>query len=282
MFNLEEKLPLLKAYFAKQPEIIMAFVFGSAVRGQETQESDVDIAVYFKPVGRSLEWEEQYEYVREDEIWGEVEKIVGKRTDLVILNRAPSTLAYSVLQDGKVIVVKDLGLYWRFFLLISSAAEDFREFVKDFWTIKQRSFSLSEIDKNRLIKIIDFMESELVYYSNFTNLDQGGYERDVATRRNLERWAENIVNASIDLAKIILSSEKKEIPQTYREILQKLGLLNGFDGEVAERLSRFAKLRNVLAHEYLDLRFAQLKKFVNESESDYKKLIAFSKELVSK
>ena len=282
MFNLEEKLPLLKAYFAKQPEIIMAFVFGSAVRGQETQESDVDIAVYFKPVGRSLEWEEQYEYVREDEIWGEVEKIVGKRTDLVILNRAPSTLAYSVLQDGKVIVVKDLGLYWRFFLLISSAAEDFREFVKDFWTIKQRSFSLSEIDKNRLIKIIDFMESELVYYSNFTNLDQGGYERDVATRRNLERWAENIVNASIDVAKIILSSKKKEIPQTYREVLQKLGLLNGFDGEVAERLSRFAKLRNVLAHEYLDLRFIQLKKFVDESESDYKKLIAFAKGLVSK
>ncbi|MBI4135981.1 MAG: nucleotidyltransferase domain-containing protein, partial [Candidatus Vogelbacteria bacterium] len=118
MFNLEEKLPLLKDYFAKQPEIIMAFVFGSTVRGQETQESDVDIAVYFKPVGRSLEWEEQYEYVRENEIWGEVEKIVGKRTDLVILNRAPSTLAYSVLQGGKVIVVKDVGLYWKFFLLI--------------------------------------------------------------------------------------------------------------------------------------------------------------------
>src|SRR3989344_4504607 len=201
MFNLEEKLPLLKDYFAKRPEIVMAFIFGSAVKGQETQESDVDIAVYFKPVGRALEWEEQYEYAKEDEIWGEVEKIVGKRTDLVILNRAPSTLAYCVLQDGKVIVVKDIGLYWRFFLLISSAAEDFREFVKDFWTIKQRSFSLSEIDKNRLIKVIDFMESELVYYSNFTKLDQVGYEGDIATRRNLERWAENIVNASIDVAK---------------------------------------------------------------------------------
>ncbi|MBI4136344.1 MAG: DUF86 domain-containing protein, partial [Candidatus Vogelbacteria bacterium] len=209
-------------------------------------------------------------------------KIVGKRTDLVILNRAPSTLAYSILQDGKVIVVKDIGLYWRFFLLISSAAEDFREFVKDFWTIKQRSFSLSEIDKNRLIKVIDFMESELAYYSNFIKLDQEGYERDIITRRNLERWAENIVNASTDVAKIILGSEKKEIPQTYREILQKLGLLDGFDGGVAERLSRFAKLRNVLAHEYLDLRFAQLKKFVDESESDYKKLIAFAKGLVSK
>ena len=273
-------MPLLKAYFTEQPEVVMAFVFGSVVKGQETQESDVDIAVYFKPVSRFLEWEEQYEYVREDEIWGEVEKIVGKRTDLVILNRAPSTLAYSVLQDGKIIVIKDLGLYRRFFLLISSAAEDFREFVKDFWTIKQRSFSLSEIDKNRLIKILDFMESELIYYSNFTNLDQAGYEKDIATRRNLERWAENIVNASIDVAKIILGSEKKEIPQTYREILQKLGSLDGFDGEVAERLSRFAKLRNVLAHEYLDLRFAQLKKFIDESESDYKKLIAFAKKFV--
>src|SRR3989344_3522997 len=282
MFNLEKKLLLLKDYFAKRPEIVMAFIFGSAVKGQETQESDVDIAVYFKPVGRALEWEEQYEYAKEDEIWGEVEKIVGKCTDLVVLNRAPSTLAYSVLQDGKVIVVKDIGLYWRFFLLISSAAEDFREFVRDFWIVKQRSSSLNEIDKNRLIKIIDFMESELSYYSKFINLDQKEYERDIVARRNLERWAENIVNTSIDVAKIILGSEKKEIPQTYREILQKLGLLDGFDGEVAERLSRFTKLRNVLAHEYLDLRFAQLKKFIDESESDYKKLIVFAKSLVSK
>ncbi len=71
MFNLEEKLPLLKAYFAKQPEIVMAFIFGSAVKGQETQESDVDIAVYFKPAGRALEWEEEREYQGEDAIWGE-------------------------------------------------------------------------------------------------------------------------------------------------------------------------------------------------------------------
>lgn len=282
MFNLEEKLPLLKAYFAKQPEVVMAFVFGSVVKGQETQESDVDIAVYFKPNGSELEWEEEREYPREDVIWDEVEKIVGRRTDLVVLNRAPATLVYAVFNEGQPIIIKDRSLYQRLFLLISSAAEDFREFTADFWAIKQRSASLNEIDKNRLIRLTDFLESELDDYHKFKNLDQKSYESDTSIRRNLERWAENIVNTSIDIAKIVLASEKKRIPQTYREILQELSLVKDFDQKLAEDLSQFTKLRNILAHEYLDLRFSQLKKFIQETEPIYQALITFVKSFITK
>ncbi len=282
MFNLEEKLPLLKAYFTKQPEIVMAFIFGSVVKGQETQESDVDIAVYFKPSGPELEWEDEKEYPEEDRIWDEVEKIIGHRTDLVVLNRAPATLAYSVFHQGKPIVIKDETLYQRLFLLISSAAEDFRDFAADFSRIKARSASLNEIDKNRLIRLIDFLESELVDYSKFSNLDQRTYESDTDKRRNLERWAENMVNSSIDLAKIILASEKKTIPQTYREILQALSMIDNFPVAVAEELAQFAKLRNILAHEYLDLRFQKLKKFIAGSETLYKQLVAFTRVFINK
>src|SRR3989344_4157438 len=273
----ETKLTLLHDYFAKDPDILLAFLFGSVAKGQETTESDVDIGIYFKPSGRALEWEEETDYPRENEIWSEIEKIVGRRTDLVILNRAPATLVYSILEEGQPIIIKDVPLYWRLFLLISSVAEDFRAFTTDFWTIKQRSASLNEIDKNRLIKLIDFLDSELGDYSKFKNLDQWSYESEASVRRNLERWAENIVNASIDVAKIILASEKKKIPQTYRGILEELALIDGFDSVLATKLSQFTKLRNILAHEYLDLRFQQLKKFVDESEPLYRGLVDFTK-----
>lgn len=275
--DISGKIEKLKDFFMKKPQVLMAFAFGSYIKGTEMAESDFDIAVYFKPEGKNIEWEEEKIYEKEDEIWSEVERIIGLRTDFVVLNRAPSTLAFSIVQEGQPIIIKDEAYYLRFFLLISSAAEYFREFIKDFWIIKQRSTSLNEIDKGRLIKITDFLETETADYQKFSGLDQKTYELDSSIRRNVERWAENIVNSSIDLAKILLASEKKRIPQTYREILQELSLISGFKQETAERLAQFSKLRNILAHEYLDIRFNQIKIFIQESEPVYKELIDFAK-----
>lgn len=276
------KISLLKKYFAERNDVVMAFVFGSAVKGTATTESDVDIAVYFTPKGKELEWEEvQTHYTEEDKIWGDVERIVGRRVDLVALNRVSAVLAATVLQEGIALAVKDHSLYLRFFLSVTSAAEDFMRFTKDYWDIMQRSRSLSDVDRQRLIRIAAFLETELSAAGKFTNIDQQTYETNDDTRRNVERWAENIVNSSIDAAKILLASEKKRIPQTYREVLQELSLLDGFSPETAEKLSQFAKLRNILAHEYLDIRFAHIARFARESEQPYRALIDFIKKEIT-
>ena len=280
ILNLEKKLGKLKDYFAKREEVLMAFAFGSNVTGRATTESDFDIAVYFKPKIKEMEWEEEKEYETEDEIWADVEKIVGIRTDFIVLNRAPSTFAFSIIQNGKPIIIKDKSFYTRFYLLISSAAEYFMEFTKDFWAIKQRSNSLSEIDRQRLIRIADFFEKEIEDYKDFKNISQKDYEGDTALKRNIERWAENIVNSSIDIAKIILASEKINIPETYRETLRSLSKIKNFDADTAENLSKYAKMRNILAHEYLDIRFKQLKNFTNESETAYRYLLNFTKQMI--
>ena len=73
-----------------------------------------------------------------------------------------------------------------------------------------------------------------------------------------------MVNSSIDMAKIILASEKKQIPETYRSIIYNLGTVDGFDQTIATSLSSFSKMRNLLAHEYLDIRFAQIEKIIKE------------------
>ena len=38
---------------------------------------------------------------------------------------------------------------------------DFKEFVDDYWKIEQRSTSLSDFDKTRLIEIIKFLTNEI-------------------------------------------------------------------------------------------------------------------------
>ena len=48
----------LKDYFEKRDDVVMAFLFGSFAKGQEIYDSDVDVAVYFKPKTKAIEWEE--------------------------------------------------------------------------------------------------------------------------------------------------------------------------------------------------------------------------------
>lgn len=129
-------------------------------------------------------------------------------------------------------------------------------------------------DKERLIRYVDFMESELSDFSKFSNIDWKVYSEDKDLRRNLERWIENLVNCSIDIAKVILVVEERRIPQTYKEILKELGATQHFDEEFGENISQWAALRNILAHEYLDVRWNSIKKFIQSAEPVYKRLIA--------
>ncbi len=278
--SLDKKIQRLRDFFTDKPEISMAFIFGSYAKGKNISESDIDVAVYFKPEGKEIEWEEEKEYTDEDRIWGDIESILGIDTDMVVLNRARSGLAYEVLRAGIPVIIKDRNLYWRFFSLVGSAAEDWRDLVDDYYRIYQRSRSLTKEDRARLEKIIIFLENELRDYPKFRSLDQKEFQENVSKRREVERWVENIANSSIDIAKIILASNKESLPDTYIEIMRSLGKMKNFDQKTAEKLADFAKLRNLLAHEYLDLRFAKIKKFLEFAEEIYGRLLKFSKNIV--
>jgi uncharacterized protein YutE (UPF0331/DUF86 family) len=137
-------------------------------------------------------------------------------------------------------------------------------------------------DRERLIRYIDFMESELSDFQKFSNVDWKAYQEDRDLRRNLERWVENLVNCSIDIAKVILVSEKRRIPSTYKEVLKELGATPYFDEGFGEAISRWAGLRNILAHEYLDTRWDSIRRFIQSSEPTYHKLIERIKLLLPK
>jgi len=278
--DLDSLIAELKTYFSRQPSVEMAFVFGSQAKARAISESDFDIAVYFKPGGRDIEWEENKEYEAENKIWLDAEKIVKKNVDLVVLNRAPSTLAFGILRTGKTIIIKNKALYLKFFSRVSFEAIDFMGLVEDYWAIEQRSHSLDRDDKIRLRKTVDFLSKELVAREKFTKLDWETYNTNDDQRRNVERWVENIVNCSIDIAKVLLASEHQKIPDTYKEMMQILALLPNFEKSAAEKLAEFAKLRNLLAHEYLDLRFDKISRFAKEAAPIYQALIDYVKKIL--
>lgn len=259
-----EKIAKLKEYFAQEQEIVLAFLFGSRGKGSKRAFSDWDIAVYFRPY-QYAELETKKEYPQEHVVWREVENILQSEADLLVLNRAAASLVFSVLDSGVALSIKDRKLYLKLLLRTHYEAVDYWNFSQEFYQIFERARSICEEDKAVLRQHLVFLEIEFGDLEKFKNLNFKEYKEDRDKRRNIERWVENLVMSAIDIAKIVLASEKSRIPQTYRETLLCLSL-KFMEEAQAQEFSQFAEMRNIIAHEYLDIKWERIKGFLGVSE----------------
>lgn len=276
---MKKEIKLLKDYFHKLQDVILAFLFGSRAKGIFSKISDWDIGVYFKPK-KDLELEVERKYPKEDKIYSDLVKILRTdNLDFVVLNRAHPELVFSILNSGKPLVIKDRKLYLELLCRTHYEAVDFREFVFEYWKISQRAKSLSREDKFQIIKRLDFLEKEWEDIEKFKKLSWQEYKEDRNKRRNLERWIENLVIVSLDIAKIILASFNESIPDSYKDTL-KIFCAKYFDEKFAEEFSKFAQVRNIVVHEYLDIKWKKIKNFVKKAEKLYPPFIKKIKKIL--
>lgn len=281
---MKNELRALKEYFAHRPDIVMAFLFGSHAKKIASRISDWDVAIYFMPQeSGKVEWEEMgRDYPQENKIWDDLTDILKTdNIDLVVLNRAPANISASVINEGRIIAVKDRKLFLDFMLLTMRQAEDYASFVDSYYDISQRSSSLSLQDRERLKKIIDFLEQEFSLSDYFSIFSFADYQ-DLHKRHDVERWVENMVNSAIDIGEIILASKKKKIPDYYKDVFVQLGLLAEFKTMEIERFTGWVKLRNILAHEYLDIKWQRIKDFIGENQKHFREFLRNTKKLLEK
>lgn len=116
---------------ARHPKVVPAFLFGSFSKGRSRTGSDVDVAVYLTP---------PYSTNDVSEIWSRLEDITHRDVDLLVLNTAPPIISWTAMK-GKVLVDKDPKLHLELMLERSREAEDFHEFLMDFWNERRRRWS---------------------------------------------------------------------------------------------------------------------------------------------
>lgn len=135
--------------------------------------------------------------------------------------------------------------------------------------------------KGSLISRISFLESELKELKEQSNIEWKGFLEDKPRRRNIERMIENIVNALVDISKIVLSDKGTgAIPTTYAEVVLKLSEIKIIRFETAEKLAEYVKLRNFLAHQYLDMRWDKVKRFLRVAPVDFEQFIEQIKKVI--
>lgn len=132
---------------------------------------------------------------------------------------------------------------------------------------------LEKAQKEAIIRRIAFAEIELTDLAAFRSIDYEIYRKDSLKRRNLERIAENIANVIIDIGKIVLAGENVETPGTYREVFLRMHELGFITKGMADKLGDLARMRNILAHQYLDLKWENLRTFTENAPAAVEEFI---------
>ena len=85
----------------------------------------------------NLKWRVDFYNDNERSIWLDIENIIEKEVDLLVLNRATPTIADSALR-GIPIIIKNRNIYLDFLVRITSEAIDFREWIEHYWNFKEK------------------------------------------------------------------------------------------------------------------------------------------------
>jgi predicted nucleotidyltransferase len=111
------KLAALRAALEGEPAVRLAYLFGSAARGDEGPDSDVDVAVWLA---------EAVGLVELGALGERLGGAVGGRIDLVDLRAAPPLLCRQVAAEGEPVLVRDALLRFDFELEAVRRYEDTR------------------------------------------------------------------------------------------------------------------------------------------------------------
>lgn len=123
----EAIIAALKDFFSRRDDVSLAFLFGSQAKGIAVKRSDVDVAVYFRS---------GYDVEKLRTLTDELENLLQKEVDLIVLNDANPSLAWSALR-GVPLFIADRHFYLEYMLDVSREAEDFNEFILDLWRLRR-------------------------------------------------------------------------------------------------------------------------------------------------
>ena len=105
---------------------------------------------------------------------------------------------------------------------------------------------------------------------------------DLKTLSIAERNIQVCTEFLIDLSSYILSKLDIEIPETYKEIIEKIYVIKIIDNDLKDKLIDIVGLRNIIVHMYADVKaeliFDNLEEIIKILKITIKKLLEFCKE----
>jgi len=104
--NSKNVMDIITKYFDEQQDISTAYLFGSAAKGMQRTQSDIDIAILFVDSMHALE-----RFERKLEIANKIEKMIGIKVDVVDLESSDVYFIHQMML--KKLIVADKNIHRR-------------------------------------------------------------------------------------------------------------------------------------------------------------------------
>lgn len=221
----KNKILELVAHF---PEIKLLYFFGSRARGNFGPTSDFDFAIYIDTPDKNREIDVYLSFA------GHITKAVGSdNVDVVPLHTLDRPeLAYNIIYEGKV-------LY---------EVEPYRAMIEP--RIMQEYFDFKLTSNEYLQSRISLVKQYLSYLEKYKNVNVSDLTSNEERRGAVERYLYLAIQASIDLAEIVISIKNYRKAQTLSETFEILLENNILDQNLCEKLVKMVGFRNILSHGY--------------------------------
>jgi len=238
-----EGLRRLKEELLGDDNVLLAYVFGSYVRGFTTLLSDVDVAVLLEDNSLRML----------SDLWSRLAKalkINEDLLDLVDLARAPIHLKYSIVKHGFKLI--DRGCFEEKLReeLISSYPEA-RHMLDSTYEEAVKTLEC-KIDKELLkSRIGEVLECVAGLREDILSRLREQVAASRLYRSSMERYVHMAVETMLDACRHIVSAKKLGIPETYRDLVRMLKDNSILSFELAARMEEYVGLRNILVHRYM-------------------------------
>ena len=236
-----EVIRVLKRALGDMPGLRLAYLFGSLARGEGAR--DVDLAIL---ADKGQELHVLSEVVRR------VSRTLGipeEKVDVVNLRKADLSLAYRVVGEGVKLVDRggvNLELVREVALAYPSVREELRLAAR-LWLEED-----PEIDEEVLLRRLDEVLRDAALLRKYVDKGLGWLLSDIERTYAFERALHRALEAMLDICRHVVAARGLGAVAFYSDYPVRLAESGLMSHELAEKLSELARLRNVLAHRYVE------------------------------
>ena len=229
----------------KTPEVIAAYLFGSAARGETDQFSDVDVAVLLED---DLPKERRWDI--EGRLLDRLFRIVGQdKADVVDLKTAPLWFQRVVITTGRVIYERDR---------------------KKREAYERQVLQQQEADEGRWRKMeemrlrLEVLERNLERLTQLAQLDHDAFMADWRNLYSAERLLQTSIEALADISRHIIRRLGLRMPDEYWQIPHVLAEAGYLPAENVPTYEAMVRFHNPLVHRYPEVEPNEIYRIVTQ------------------
>jgi len=245
----KQDLESIRELLNKQDEVVLAYLFGSVAK-EGFSSHDIDLALM-------LEADDKLSIVASlTEKISRMLNIPEDKVDIVDIDDANLLLKYRILTQGIRLVDRKEAES----ALILDVAQSYPVYNVDYeYLLKSWLKEDPEIDRKLLLKRLDeLLRTITMIGKRYVGKDASWLLADLERAYAFERAMHRAIEAMLDICRHIMAAKRLGLAEYYSDYPLRIADANLMDREMASKISRLAKLRNILIHEYTELDYEKL------------------------